>query len=145
MDRGWLTDSAVGKLVLYERKGLGESPKFFPIVCGVRGVLREEKVLGKWSAASEQVEARPTWARVPKGRAIREGNEGLTGDLRKFFEELYFLCAFISFFPLFFVADGLIESEEVGGYSPACPLGGGVLESVVKEVTTCPPYCQGKD
>ena len=47
-----------------------------------------EKVLSEGGAAGEQVEARPTWARVPKGRAIREGNEGLTGDLRKFFEEL---------------------------------------------------------
>ena len=85
----------------------------------------EEKVLREGSAPGEQVEARPTWARVPKGRAIREGNEGLTGDLRKFFEELYFLCAFISFFPLFFVADGLIESEKVVGDSPTCPSRGG--------------------
>ena len=125
MDGGWLADSAVGELVLYERKGLGESPKFFPIVCGVRGVFREEKVLGKWSAASEQVEARPTRARVSKGRAIREGNEGLTGDLRKLLKEFCLLCALISFFPPFFVEDGLIQSEEVVGDSPTCLSSGG--------------------
>ena len=95
--------------------------------------------------ASEQVEARPTRARVSEGRAIREGNEGLTGDLRKLLKEFCLFCALISFFPPFFVEDGLVKSEEVGGYSPTCPLGGGVLKSVVKEVTTCPPNCQGKD
>jgi hypothetical protein len=122
---GWLADSTIGELALDESKGLGEGPKLLLIICGVRSVFGEKQVLREGGAPGEQVETRPTWARVPKGRAIREGNEGLTGDLRKFFEELFFLCAFISFFPPFFVEDGLIESEEVVGYSPTCPSRGG--------------------
>ena len=85
MDWGWLAYPAIGELVLYECKGLSESPKFLPVVCGVGGMFRKEKVLRERSAACEQVETRPTWAWVPEGRAIREGNEGLAGDLRKYF------------------------------------------------------------
>ena len=76
---------AIGELILYESESLSESPKFFPVVCGVGGVFGKEKVLRERGAAGEQVETCPTRAWVPEGRAIREGNEGLTGDLRNFF------------------------------------------------------------
>ena len=98
MDWGWLAYPAIGELTLYECKGLGESPKFLPVVCGVGGMFRVEQVLRERGAAGEQVETRPTWARVPERRAICEGNEGLAGDLREFFEDLCFLCASIPFF-----------------------------------------------
>ena len=48
-------------------------------------MFRVEKMLRERGAAGEQVEARSTWARVPERRSVREGNEGLAGDLRKFF------------------------------------------------------------
>ena len=75
---------AIGKLAFYECAGCSEGPKFLPVICGVGGVFRVEQMLRERGAAGEQVEACPTWARVPERRAIREGNEGLAEDLREF-------------------------------------------------------------
>ena len=66
MDWGWLANPAIEELALYESKGLSESPKFLPVVCGVGGMFRKEKMLRERGAAGEQVEARPTWAWVPE-------------------------------------------------------------------------------
>ena len=40
-------------------------------------MFRVEQMLRERGAAGEQVEARPTWTRVPERRSVREGNEGL--------------------------------------------------------------------
>ena len=92
---------AIGKFAFYESAGCSEGPKFLPVICGVGGVFREEQMLRERGAAGEQVEARPAWPRVPERRAIREGNEGLAGDLRESFKELCFLRTSIPFFLLF--------------------------------------------